>query len=124
MLKTKLNVLTLRKEPLPTVIFHEPEAIELCTTTPLMKTRTHTGCKVLRSINLRTRPLWRRLKEPKVINILTNMDIVVVVEPINCYCYYKISKSKSHWAFLTRNFGFRGKKGFGFCGTMQIMEDF
>ncbi|XP_055579976.1 PTB-containing, cubilin and LRP1-interacting protein isoform X2 [Falco biarmicus] len=45
MLKTKLNVLTLRKEPLPTVIFHEPEAIELCTTTPLMKTRTHTGCK-------------------------------------------------------------------------------
>lgn len=51
MLKTKLNVLTLRKEPLPTVIFHEPEAIELCTTTPLMKTRTHTGCKVLRSVN-------------------------------------------------------------------------
>ncbi|KAM7106853.1 PTB-containing, cubilin and LRP1-interacting protein isoform 4-T4 [Ciconia maguari] len=46
MLKTKLNVLTLRKEPLPTVIFHEPEAIELCTTTPLMKTRTHAGCKV------------------------------------------------------------------------------
>ncbi|KAM6199108.1 PTB-containing, cubilin and LRP1-interacting protein isoform 3-T3 [Sarcoramphus papa] len=46
MLKTKLNVLTLRKEPLPTVIFHEPEAIELCTTTPLMKSRTHTGCKV------------------------------------------------------------------------------
>ncbi|XP_042676690.1 PTB-containing, cubilin and LRP1-interacting protein isoform X2 [Centrocercus urophasianus] len=46
MLKTKLNVLTLRKEPLPTVIFHEPEAIELCTTTPLMKTRAHTGCKV------------------------------------------------------------------------------
>ncbi|KAK2538769.1 Pid1 [Columba livia] len=46
MLKTKLNVLTLRKEPLPTVIFHEPEAIELCTTTPLMKTRNHTGCKV------------------------------------------------------------------------------
>ncbi|KAK2538304.1 Pid1 [Columba guinea] len=45
MLKTKLNVLTLRKEPLPTVIFHEPEAIELCTTTPLMKTRNHTGCK-------------------------------------------------------------------------------
>ncbi|TFK06238.1 gamma-parvin [Platysternon megacephalum] len=45
MLKTKLNVLTLRKEPLPTVIFHEPEAIELCTTTPLMKTRAHTGCK-------------------------------------------------------------------------------
>uniref|UniRef100_A0A8B9NN16 PTB-containing, cubilin and LRP1-interacting protein n=1 Tax=Accipiter nisus TaxID=211598 RepID=A0A8B9NN16_9AVES len=45
MLKTKLNVLTLRKEPLPTVIFHEPEAIELCTTTPLMKSRTHTGCK-------------------------------------------------------------------------------
>ncbi|KAJ7402479.1 hypothetical protein BTVI_85998 [Pitangus sulphuratus] len=47
MLKTKLNVLTLRKEPLPTVIFHEPEAIELCTTTPLMKTRTHTGCKLM-----------------------------------------------------------------------------
>ncbi|KAF4801818.1 hypothetical protein TURU_031463 [Turdus rufiventris] len=47
MLKTKLNVLTLRKEPLPTVIFHEPEAIELCTTTPLMKTRTHTGCKLV-----------------------------------------------------------------------------
>uniref|UniRef100_A0A803YHU6 Uncharacterized protein n=1 Tax=Meleagris gallopavo TaxID=9103 RepID=A0A803YHU6_MELGA len=53
MLKTKLNVLTLRKEPLPTVIFHEPEAIELCTTTPLMKTRAHTGCKVLGSKNLR-----------------------------------------------------------------------
>uniref|UniRef100_A0A8D0H5F5 Uncharacterized protein n=1 Tax=Sphenodon punctatus TaxID=8508 RepID=A0A8D0H5F5_SPHPU len=49
MLKTKLNVLTLRKEPLPTVIFHEPEAIELCTTTPLMKTRPHTGCKYLPS---------------------------------------------------------------------------
>ncbi|KAI1235828.1 hypothetical protein IHE44_0001916 [Lamprotornis superbus] len=47
MLKTKLNVLTLRKEPLPTVIFHEPEAIELCTTTPLMKARTHTGCKLV-----------------------------------------------------------------------------
>ncbi|XP_041125959.1 PTB-containing, cubilin and LRP1-interacting protein-like [Polyodon spathula] len=46
MLKTKLNVLTLRKEPLPTVIFHEPEAIELCSTTPLMKNRTHPGCKV------------------------------------------------------------------------------
>uniref|UniRef100_A0A9L0R0F2 PTB-containing, cubilin and LRP1-interacting protein n=1 Tax=Equus caballus TaxID=9796 RepID=A0A9L0R0F2_HORSE len=46
MLKSKLNVLTLKKEPLPTVIFHEPEAIELCTTTPLMKARTHSGCKV------------------------------------------------------------------------------
>lgn len=46
MLKSKLNVLTLKKEPLPAVIFHEPEAIELCTTTPLMKTKTHSGCKV------------------------------------------------------------------------------
>uniref|UniRef100_A0AAQ4PYM9 Phosphotyrosine interaction domain containing 1 n=1 Tax=Gasterosteus aculeatus aculeatus TaxID=481459 RepID=A0AAQ4PYM9_GASAC len=46
MLKTKLNVLTLRKEPLPTVIFHEPEAIELCSTTPLAKGRTHAGYKV------------------------------------------------------------------------------
>lgn len=46
MLKTKLNVLTLRKEPLPTVIFHEPEAIELCSTTPLTKSRTHAGYKV------------------------------------------------------------------------------
>ncbi|XP_015990105.1 PTB-containing, cubilin and LRP1-interacting protein isoform X1 [Rousettus aegyptiacus] len=46
MLKSKLNVLTLKKEPLPAVIFHEPEAIELCTTAPLMKTRTHSGCKV------------------------------------------------------------------------------
>ncbi|XP_023647917.1 PTB-containing, cubilin and LRP1-interacting protein isoform X1 [Paramormyrops kingsleyae] len=46
MLKTKLNVLTLKKEPLPTVIFHEPEAIELRSTTPLMKTRTHMGYKV------------------------------------------------------------------------------
>ncbi|XP_039090429.1 uncharacterized protein LOC120233335 [Hyaena hyaena] len=45
MLKSKLNVLTLKKDPLPAVIFHEPEAIELCTTTPLMKTRTHSGCK-------------------------------------------------------------------------------
>ncbi|MBN3280273.1 PCLI1 protein, partial [Polyodon spathula] len=51
MLKTKLNVLTLRKEPLPTVIFHEPEAIELCSTTPLMKNRTHPGCKVLKLLN-------------------------------------------------------------------------
>ncbi|XP_022423595.1 PTB-containing, cubilin and LRP1-interacting protein isoform X1 [Delphinapterus leucas] len=49
MLKSKLNVLTLKKEPLPAVIFHEPEAIELCTTTPLMKTRTHSGCKHLRT---------------------------------------------------------------------------
>nr|XP_059871965.1 PTB-containing, cubilin and LRP1-interacting protein isoform X3 [Delphinus delphis] len=47
MLKSKLNVLTLKKEPLPAVIFHEPEAIELCTTTPLMKTRTHSGCKCM-----------------------------------------------------------------------------
>nr|XP_057936274.1 PTB-containing, cubilin and LRP1-interacting protein [Doryrhamphus excisus] len=46
MLKTKLNVLTLRKEPLPTVIFHEPEAIELCSTTPHTKNRTHAGYKV------------------------------------------------------------------------------
>ncbi|KAM8953202.1 PTB-containing, cubilin and LRP1-interacting protein [Pelodytes ibericus] len=46
MIKSKLNVLTLRKEPLPAVIFHEPEAIELCTTTPLMKARSHAGCKV------------------------------------------------------------------------------
>ncbi|XP_051933885.1 PTB-containing, cubilin and LRP1-interacting protein isoform X3 [Hippocampus zosterae] len=46
MLKTKLNVLTLRKEPLPTVIFHEPEAIELCSTTPLTKNKTHAGYKV------------------------------------------------------------------------------
>lgn len=46
MLKTKLNVLTLRKDPLPTVIFHEPEAIELCSTTPHNKNRAHTGYKV------------------------------------------------------------------------------
>uniref|UniRef100_A0A8C6GY60 Phosphotyrosine interaction domain containing 1 n=1 Tax=Mus spicilegus TaxID=10103 RepID=A0A8C6GY60_MUSSI len=46
MLKSKLNVLTLKKEPIPAVLFHEPEAIELCTTTPLMKARTHSGCKV------------------------------------------------------------------------------
>ncbi|MED6290897.1 hypothetical protein CHARACLAT_018104, partial [Characodon lateralis] len=46
MLKTKLNVLTLRKEPLPTVIFHEPEAIELCSATPHTKSRTHAGYKV------------------------------------------------------------------------------
>ncbi|XP_053315793.1 PTB-containing, cubilin and LRP1-interacting protein [Spea bombifrons] len=46
MIKSKLNVLTLRKEPHTTVIFHEPEAIELCTTTPLVKTRLHAGCKV------------------------------------------------------------------------------
>ncbi|KAJ8397293.1 hypothetical protein AAFF_G00441270 [Aldrovandia affinis] len=46
MLKTKLTVLTLKKEPLPTVIFHEPEAIELCTTTPLAKNKAHTGYKV------------------------------------------------------------------------------
>uniref|UniRef100_A0A8C4Y3B2 Uncharacterized protein n=1 Tax=Gopherus evgoodei TaxID=1825980 RepID=A0A8C4Y3B2_9SAUR len=59
MLKTKLNVLTLRKEPLPTVIFHEPDAIELCTTTPLMKTRAHTGCKVFeKSKTQGARQLW------------------------------------------------------------------
>ncbi|XP_031429648.1 PTB-containing, cubilin and LRP1-interacting protein isoform X2 [Clupea harengus] len=46
MLKTKLNVLTLRKDPLPTVIYHEPEAIELCSTAPHMKNRNHTGYKV------------------------------------------------------------------------------
>ncbi|OWK12775.1 PID1 [Cervus elaphus hippelaphus] len=52
MLKSKLNVLTLKKEPLPAVIFHEPEAIELCTTTPLMKTRTQSGCKALPTYHL------------------------------------------------------------------------
>ncbi|XP_076138354.1 PTB-containing, cubilin and LRP1-interacting protein [Alosa pseudoharengus] len=46
MLKTKLNVLTLRKDPLPTVIYHEPEAIELCSTAPHLKNRNHTGYKV------------------------------------------------------------------------------
>lgn len=50
MLKTKLNVLTLRKEPLPTVIFHEPEAIELSPTAPLMNSQYNTerkvGCKL------------------------------------------------------------------------------
>ncbi|KAJ8256887.1 hypothetical protein COCON_G00190390 [Conger conger] len=46
MLKTKLTVLTLKKEPLPTVIFHEPEAIELCSTTPLVKNKAHPGYKV------------------------------------------------------------------------------
>ncbi|KFO21895.1 PTB-containing, cubilin and LRP1-interacting protein [Fukomys damarensis] len=50
MLKSKLNVLTLKKEPLPAVIFHEPEAIELCTTTPLMKTRTHSSCKLIMEV--------------------------------------------------------------------------
>uniref|UniRef100_A0A8C7DEI3 Phosphotyrosine interaction domain containing 1 n=1 Tax=Oncorhynchus kisutch TaxID=8019 RepID=A0A8C7DEI3_ONCKI len=50
MLKTKLNVLTLRKEPMPTVIFHEPEAIELCSTTPLMKKSTHNGYKMATSL--------------------------------------------------------------------------
>lgn len=49
MLKTKLNVLTLRKEQLPTVIFHEPEAIELCSTTPLIKSKSHAGYKVRRN---------------------------------------------------------------------------
>ncbi|XP_007892150.1 PTB-containing, cubilin and LRP1-interacting protein [Callorhinchus milii] len=46
MLKMKLNVLTLRKEPLPPVIFHEPEAIELSPTAPLMNGQTHTERKV------------------------------------------------------------------------------
>lgn len=46
MLKSKLNVLTLRKDSLPSVIFHEPEAIELCSTTHTTKPRTHTGYKV------------------------------------------------------------------------------
>ncbi|XP_043926348.1 PTB-containing, cubilin and LRP1-interacting protein isoform X1 [Protopterus annectens] len=45
-LKTKLNVLTFRKEPLPAVIFHDPEAIELSTTNQVKKNRTHNGCKV------------------------------------------------------------------------------
>ncbi|EDL02169.1 RIKEN cDNA 5033414K04, isoform CRA_d [Mus musculus] len=53
MLKSKLNVLTLKKEPIPAVLFHEPEAIELCTTTPLMKARTHSGCKVAQRENSR-----------------------------------------------------------------------
>ncbi|XP_028930799.1 PTB-containing, cubilin and LRP1-interacting protein [Ornithorhynchus anatinus] len=46
MLKTKLNVLTLRKEPLPSVFFQEPEAIELRTPTPVPKARARSGCKV------------------------------------------------------------------------------
>ncbi|GCB66388.1 PTB-containing, cubilin and LRP1-interacting protein [Scyliorhinus torazame] len=46
MLKTKLNVLTLRKEPLPTVIFHEPEAIELSPTAPLKNDQPYTERKV------------------------------------------------------------------------------
>ncbi|XP_062861081.1 PTB-containing, cubilin and LRP1-interacting protein [Trichomycterus rosablanca] len=46
MLKSKLNVLALRKDPLPSVIFHEPEAIELCSTTHTSKPRTHPGYKV------------------------------------------------------------------------------
>ncbi|XP_067851164.1 PTB-containing, cubilin and LRP1-interacting protein [Heptranchias perlo] len=46
MLKTKLNVLTLRKEPLPPVIFHEPEAIELSPTAPLMNGQSYTERKV------------------------------------------------------------------------------
>ncbi|KAI1882671.1 hypothetical protein AGOR_G00237290 [Albula goreensis] len=45
-LKTKLNVLTLRKDAMPTVIFHEPEDIELRSTTPLGKNRTQVGYKV------------------------------------------------------------------------------
>lgn len=49
MLKTKLNVLTLRKEQLPTVIFHEPEAIELCSTTSLIKSKSQAGYKVRRN---------------------------------------------------------------------------
>ncbi|XP_067245742.1 PTB-containing, cubilin and LRP1-interacting protein isoform X2 [Chanodichthys erythropterus] len=78
MLKTKLNVLTLRKDPLPTVIFHEPEAIELCSTTPHNKNRAHTGYKLRqgthaplilesgRNINV---PLWNA----KLINELHNI---------------------------------------------------
>lgn len=46
MLKSKLNVLTLRKDSLPSVIFHEPEAIELCSTTVNAKQRPHTGYRV------------------------------------------------------------------------------
>ncbi|KAJ8362625.1 hypothetical protein SKAU_G00114560 [Synaphobranchus kaupii] len=46
MLKTKLNVLALKKEPLPTVVFHEPEDIELCSATPLVRSRAHAGYKV------------------------------------------------------------------------------
>ncbi|XP_064197663.1 PTB-containing, cubilin and LRP1-interacting protein-like isoform X2 [Anguilla rostrata] len=46
MLKSKLNVLTLKKEPLPTVVFHEPEDIELRSTSPLAKSRAPTGYKV------------------------------------------------------------------------------
>ncbi|XP_061099558.1 PTB-containing, cubilin and LRP1-interacting protein-like isoform X2 [Conger conger] len=46
MLKSKLNVLTLKKDPLPTVVFHEPEDIELRSTTPLPKNRAPTGYKV------------------------------------------------------------------------------
>lgn len=61
-MKSKLNVLTLKKEPLPAVIFHEPEAIELCTTTPLMKMRTHSGCKV-QGTGPRGFSYWDRLKE-------------------------------------------------------------
>ncbi|XP_029472238.1 PTB-containing, cubilin and LRP1-interacting protein isoform X5 [Rhinatrema bivittatum] len=63
MLKTKLNVLTLRKEPLPTVIFHEPEAIELCTSTPLMKPRIHNGCKLRTVASLR---MYQALKREEV----------------------------------------------------------
>lgn len=58
MLKTKLNVLTLRKEQLPTVIFHEPEAIELCSTTPLIKSKSHAGYKVRRIIAKSTSVVW------------------------------------------------------------------
>ncbi|KAJ8271167.1 hypothetical protein GJAV_G00123490 [Gymnothorax javanicus] len=47
MLKSKLNVLTLKKDPVPTVVFHEPEDIELRSTTPLAKNRAApTGYKV------------------------------------------------------------------------------
>ncbi|XP_065267254.1 PTB-containing, cubilin and LRP1-interacting protein isoform X2 [Emys orbicularis] len=74
MLKTKLNVLTLRKEPLPTVIFHEPEAIELCTTTPLMKTRAHTGCKVFEKsktqvLTLKGEPIPRAILHPQTTHL-------------------------------------------------------
>ncbi|XP_015216721.1 PTB-containing, cubilin and LRP1-interacting protein [Lepisosteus oculatus] len=71
MLKTKLNVLTLKKEPLPTVIFHEPEAIELCSTTPLMKNRTHTGYKVtyLGKVTIRGTQFLSGCTEPAVIGL-------------------------------------------------------
>lgn len=114
MLKTKLNVLTLRKEPLPTVIFHEPEAIELCTTTPLMKTRTHTGCKVLRSRNWGSGttvgcPMWLW----EFYRALSSQHSSG--NSINCYYYYKVSASKNHWAFLIRNFGLQEERVWVTC---------